>query len=1134
MRKLLLLLLLTCSISTLFAQHYANQNKVWAFGTRAGVNFTSGTPVAISCSMSTSEGCASVADASGNLLFYTDGVRVYDRTHAVMSGSPLVSYGTASSTQGALITPKPGSPNHYYVFSLEQVYSGSVYCRLAYSEVDMTLAGGLGDVVTSTRGTSMTNRLSEKMIAVPGSNCDIWVLVHRIDSTIFLAYNISSAGISSPVVSTVGTFTATGGLGGYGVGVMKASPDSRTLVTQSYSGGTRGQGTEIYDFNPATGVVSNVRVLDSLLTQYGAEFSPDNTKLYTQGGSNLYQYDLSAGTAAAIRATRTSITTGSGYPQMRLGPDNKIYLVGMGSTGFLDVINNPNVAGTGCGYAARAVTLVSGTSGVFGLPSMYVDVAGGDTTYYRHDTTACIPISGSIRIGSHISDTAYVWNDGVTTSTRTITTPGQYWVISHNACTYNVDSIYVSTPRPTSNTFRHDTSICRLIPNIRLNARAGWPFYEWNTGSTSTSLTVATSGTYWIKVYDSCLNSVTDTYHVAFIAPDTIINSSHDSAICITARTMRLNAPPGGFSSYYWSTGSTASSITVSATGSYILYAYQGCNVYVDTFHVLFIPEPIVNIGNDTAFCVGGTIVLSSIQPAGYTYEWNTGSRADTIHASSTDVYWLRVYNGCYVTDSIHVLISPFPIVDLGPDLFNCSGAPFTLQSAGTFSAPTYAWNTGASTSSIVATSTGTYWESISVAGCAAADTIQVTIYHDTLRLLNRDTAICRGQFIQAMANINPDATCQWLPTAGMSNSRIPMTMIRPDTSAMYVVHVYLTGCPEISDSFFVDVQPIPSVFAGGNRFVCEFDTLNIRANVSPMWYGGYIYNWSPATGLDLTTSQTVVFTPGISTKYSITVTTPIGCRSQDSILVTVNPGNFATLSPGGNLCPHDSIQMFATGGTSYRWLPSRYVDDSTSASPWIKAITSTQYSMIATSAAGCNDTLKANINVFPGALISLPDSIVLYPGDSYQLQPLTNCVSFTWFPSAGLNYNNIINPLANPITNTDYYVDGVTSDGCKTRAYVNVMRRAHTLFTAPNAFTPGSGINNKFRLIRRGDGGLSFFRIFNRWGNVVFETKDVNEGWDGTFNGEPQPFGVYIYEIEAIGADGMLWNKRGNVTLLR
>jgi gliding motility-associated-like protein len=62
----------------------------------------------------------------------------------------------------------------------------------------------------------------------------------------------------------------------------------------------------------------------------------------------------------------------------------------------------------------------------------------------------------------------------------------------------------------------------------------------------------------------------------------------------------------------------------------------------------------------------------------------------------------------------------------------------------------------------------------------------------------------------------------------------------------------------------------------------------------------------------------------------------------------------------------------------------------------------------------------------------------------------------------------------------------------------------------------------------------LSFFRIFNRWGNVVFETKDVNEGWDGTFNGEPQPFGVYIYEIEAVGADGMLWNKRGNITLLR
>jgi gliding motility-associated-like protein len=90
-------------------------------------------------------------------------------------------------------------------------------------------------------------------------------------------------------------------------------------------------------------------------------------------------------------------------------------------------------------------------------------------------------------------------------------------------------------------------------------------------------------------------------------------------------------------------------------------------------------------------------------------------------------------------------------------------------------------------------------------------------------------------------------------------------------------------------------------------------------------------------------------------------------------------------------------------------------------------------------------------------------------------------------------------------------------------------------LYGVPNAFTPGSGVNNEFKLQARGIAQLNYFRIYNRWGNLLFETKDLNIGWDGSFNGAPQPMGVYIYEIQAVSSvTGKLFNKRGNVTLLR
>ncbi|NCX95133.1 MAG: gliding motility-associated C-terminal domain-containing protein [Chitinophagia bacterium] len=1145
MKRLLhTLIMVLCTSISVHAQYNAPENRNWTFGNRAGVRFAPGSTSTFTSSISTSEGCASVSDAAGNLLFYTDGRKVWDRSHAVMpSGSSIASFTTSSSSQGALIVPVVGSSTQYYVFSLENVgFSGGGFCHLVYCRVDMSLAGGMGDVVSSTIGTALNSDLGEKMCAIAGSSCNVWVMVHHIDSNIFFAYNITSAGLSTtPVRSIIGSFTSSSsrGYGAYGIGVMKGSPDRSKIVTQTYNPSAGYKGTQLFDFDPATGIVSNCRVLDSTSDCYGADFSPNSRYLYSDeaaGSARIIQYDVSGSTAAAIRATRYTVATGSGYPQINLAPDSTIYMIGISGTGFLDRIRNPDVGGSGCNFVSHAITLASGTNGIFGLPNMVVKVLPSDTTFYRHDTVACVPIRGSINISSHLFDSAYTWFDGgYTTRTRSITAAGTYICMSSSGCSSNIDSIVVSPNIPTLATVRHDSVICLFTGPITLPARSGYPFRVWDNGTSGTTRGITGTGVYYCRVYDSCLNAVVDTFNVIYLSPDTTINRSHDSSVCITRGSLVLNAPPYAYTRYSWSNGGTGASTVVTTSGTYFVRSTIGCHVDVDTFHVTFIPQPVVNLGNDTAFCIGSSITLRARQPAGYSLLWNTGASTDSLWVGASDTYWLRVSNGCVVTDTIHVLVSPFPVVDLGSDSFNCDGRAYTLQSSVPYTSPTYLWNTGASTPSITVTATGTYWVRVSVAGCASADTTHVTIIYDTINLINRDTTVCKGSVLLLAAYINPVATCQWLPTAGIRNSTYAVTSIRPDTSATYVLHVYITGCPEISDSFRLNVDPLPNVVLGGNRRTCEFDTLHLRPYVTPSWYSRYRYDWTPGTYLDDSTVANVIYTPGLTTKYILKVSTDAGCVGYDSLVVNAGRGNFSNPIPDVSVCPHDSVKLTASGGSTYRWLPNRYVDDSTAASPWIRAITTTRYMVIATSTEGCTDTQTVKVTVYPAAVVSIPDTVHLYAGESYSINTVSNCSYFTWFPAVGLDNPTAPNPTLLPVTiGGTYTVTATTDKGCKAVDSIAFIVDPHALFTVPNAFTPGNIINNRFKLLRRGDGVLQHFRIFNRWGNVVFETQNIDEGWDGMYNGEPQPFGVYIYEISANSKDGTPFKKRGNVTLIR
>lgn len=375
MKHLYLLLVFVSIGYCAFGQFNTRQNSQWTFGYHVGLDFNSGSPAFFDAGIWSKEGTATVCDKAGALLFYFDGRSVYNRMHDVTpNGVSIVPFPTVSTTQGALAVQRIGNASQYYLFSIESIESTG-QGRLMYSLFDMTLDGGLGDVVSGLSGMPLADSCSEKMIAIPGNSCGIWLVTHRDSADEFRVYRIDTSGISGPVVSLVGS-SVVAGLN-YKVGVMKCSHDYRSIVTQSFDGTT-----ELFDFDPATGAVSNGRVIGGVGNiGYGAEFSADNTKLYVTEFDHLsfdfgiLQYDLSDTAVASIIASKRTIGPCRSNSDLKLAPDNKIYFYGdtmsvAGNT-LLGCIEKPDSAGVDCSYNGSSFELPYSMSG-YGFPNTFV------------------------------------------------------------------------------------------------------------------------------------------------------------------------------------------------------------------------------------------------------------------------------------------------------------------------------------------------------------------------------------------------------------------------------------------------------------------------------------------------------------------------------------------------------------------------------------------------------------------------------------------------------------------------------------------------------------------------------------------------------------------------------------------
>ena len=378
---------LLLSTLNLFAQKEAN---IWYFGENAGLDFSTNPPTALTDGrLSTDEGCSSFSDENGNLLFYSDGIIVYNKNHQIMqySNGDLANnlQGNPSSTQSGMIIPKPGATSIYYLFTVgtdfvpEDIDPNPGF---NYYTIDMSLNSGLGEItegpvnlaLNPTTNEDLSEFWSEKVAAVKGKECNtFWVISYVLDT--FYAYKIDSEGIDiNNIVTSQVNYTSPDKRG-----YLAVSPDGTKIAFADYASSLRNEIIDgsllLFDFDDETGIVSTdpETLIQSNTNQspYGLAFSQNSTKLYTQvlsdgfdNNFNIYQFDLNEDDIAESISLMNSRNGFRGA--LQLAPDGKIYIP-IRDTSFLDVIENPNETAEDVIYTRNGIDL-NGKLATQGLP----------------------------------------------------------------------------------------------------------------------------------------------------------------------------------------------------------------------------------------------------------------------------------------------------------------------------------------------------------------------------------------------------------------------------------------------------------------------------------------------------------------------------------------------------------------------------------------------------------------------------------------------------------------------------------------------------------------------------------------------------------------------------------------------
>lgn len=642
----------------------------------ASLDFDNCTPTVLNSTFGSAfEGQSSISDSqSGQLLMYTDGLRMYNANGEVMQNGQVV--GITNSQAQNLIIKKPGSATIFYMIGPD-TQAGLVVntnfptaSGLKYAEVDMSLDGGLG-AVTSAFNVLKAPGNCEMITGVYHANGeDIWLIGHEYGNNNFYTFLVTAAGINPvPTLTAAGpvVFTAPPGVPANSnfdaIGELKASPDGSKLAFTTFFNGF----TCLVDFDNATGAISNTIELSIDGGGYGTSFSPDNTKLYFTGyesgnlafnvNNSIYQFDISSNDAVTIQNSRTTIFTDvAGFKSLKLGPDRKLYVaratavqLGNGAP-YLGVINEPDNAGLACNYVHDGVFL-NGPYGTWGLNNSIEDFFDCNALQFFLGPDTVICPGDSVVLSAIADQSSYLWNTGQATSSITVSQAGTYWVAVSGPDGTASDTVVVGNHVLAPLVITGPAAVCPGAPAALL-AAPGFASYQWSTGSTANPL-LAGAGAWTVTATDTNACQTMASFTVAEFALAGL-SIAGDPAVCAGQVTELVAS--AGLSGYAWNTGADSIAVSV-GPGLWSVSAVDtnGC-LNSALFEVAQLEAPLARIISPDEFCDGVPAFLSAEDYPDQELLWNTGGTEASIAVGSNGTYALTASNACgTASDSIRV-----------------------------------------------------------------------------------------------------------------------------------------------------------------------------------------------------------------------------------------------------------------------------------------------------------------------------------------------------------------------------------------------------------------------------------------------------------------------------------------------
>ena len=572
-------------------------------------------------------------------------------------------------------------------------------------------------------------------------------------------------------------------------------------------------------------------------------------------------------------------------------------------------------------------------------------------------------------------------------------------------------------------------------------------------------------------------------------------------------------------------------------------------------------PSPPVAaiIASDTSICIGQAVNFtdnSTGNPTSWSWTFPGGTPASATTQNVSGVTWASA--GTYTVAltatnangssnaTLVVTVNPSPniIVTASPSTI-CVGQNSTLNASG---ASTYLWNPGAMTGSSVIVSPGvttTYTVTgTSAAGCTNSAQVTVIVQPCSVPQVDfmaSDTSICIGDCI-SFTDLSTNSPTSWswtfngssTPSSSVQN---PSNICYPaaGTYAVTLVATNANGNGTLTKTNYITVNPAPPANAGPDAAICTGQSTTLNGS------GGTIYNWQPGN----LSGSSVTVTPASTTVYTLTVTDANGCTATDNVTITVSVCTtpVAALSASDNtICELTCIDFtdMSTGTpTSWQWsFPGAVPSSSTVQNPSNICYNNPgtySVTLITTNAFG-SDTVTVNNAITVGAApaVNAGPFTTIAIGNSTQLNATGGAGSYVWSPPTGLNNPNTQNPVASPTVTTTYMVTYTDAAGCTATDTVTVaVMEAYSIFV-PGSFSPNGDGNNDMLYVRGAGIKELTFVVFDRFGEKVFESTNVNDGWDGSFRGKDMNTGIYVWYAEAVFYNATTQKLKGDVSLVR